>query len=173
MRRHNGPMARICQAGVDDAPALAGLHLRTALFAYASIFPPEAPRPNLDRLALDWEQRLGGLHTPNVRCFLGVVGDHTAGVIMAGADPDVFEMGHITRFYVDPPHWGHGIGSSLYEAAISHLRQVGYGQASLWVLEGNVRARAWYERLGWTCTGERKIAAETIGVDDVRYSRSL
>jgi GNAT superfamily N-acetyltransferase len=165
--------ARICLAGEEVAPALAALHLRTALFAYASIFPPDAPRPNLDRLALDWEQRLRGLHAPNVCCFLAVVGDHIAAVVMAGADPDHLEIGHITRFYVDPPHWGRGIGSLLYEAAISHLRQVGYGQASLWVLEGNVRARAWYERLGWTYTGERKVAAETIGVDDVRYTRSL
>jgi GNAT superfamily N-acetyltransferase len=174
VRRHNGPMeARICQASVDEAPALAALHLRTALFAYASIFPPEAPRPELDRLTLDWERRLRGLHAPNVRCFRANGGDHIAGVVMGGADPDHLEMGHITRFYVDPTHWGQGIGSLLYEAAISHLRQGAYGQASLWVLEGNVRARAWYERLGWTCTGERKVAAETNGIDDVRYITAL
>jgi GNAT superfamily N-acetyltransferase len=133
MLSHNGPMeATICQASVDDAPALAALHLHTALFAYASIFPPEAPRPELDRLTLDWEQRLRGLHAPKVHCFLAKVGDHVAGVVVAGADPDDLEMGHITRFYVDPPHWGQGIGTLLYEAAISHLRQSGFGQASLW-----------------------------------------
>jgi hypothetical protein len=112
VRRHNGPMkARICQGGVDDAPALAALCLRTALFAYASIFPPKASRPKLDRLALDWEQRLRGLHVPNVRCFLGVVGDRIPGVVMAGADPDHLERGHITRFYVDTPHWGQALGA--------------------------------------------------------------
>jgi hypothetical protein len=52
---------RIREAGVDDCPALAALHLRTALFAYGSIIPPEAPRPNLDHLILDWERRLGDL----------------------------------------------------------------------------------------------------------------
>ncbi len=82
-------------------------------------------------------------------------------------------MGHLTRFYVDAPHWGQSIGRLLYDAAIFHLCQVGYEQASLWVLEGNTRARSWYERLGWTCTGERKVAAKNIAVEDVRYTLSL
>jgi GNAT superfamily N-acetyltransferase len=163
----------IRQTRVDDCPALAALHLRTALFAYASIFPPDAPRPKLDDLTLDWERRLGGLHGPNVCGYVAAVGDQLVGAIVAGGDPGHQEMGHVTRCYVESDHWGMGIGRLLYNAAISHLRQVGYEQASLWVLEGNARARSWYERLGWTCTGEGKIAAETIGVEDVRYTRSL
>jgi GNAT superfamily N-acetyltransferase len=165
--------ASIRQARVDDCPTLAALHLRTALFAYASIFPSDAPRPKLDDLTLDWKRRLGGLHGTNVGGYVAAVADQIAGVVVAGADPDHFEMGHITRFYVDAPYWGQGIGRLLYDAAISHLRQVGYEQASLWVLERNARARTWYERLGWTCTGERKVAADTIGVEDVRYTLSL
>ena len=169
----------IRQARVDDCPALAALHLRTALFAFSSIFPSDAPRPKLDDLSLDWERRLGGLHGPNVRGYVAAVGDQLAGVILAGVDPDHLEMGHIARLYVDAPHWGQGIGRLLDAAichlpsAICHLRQVGYEQASLWVLEGNARARSWYQRLGWTCTGERKVAAEAIGVEDLRYTRSL
>jgi ribosomal protein S18 acetylase RimI-like enzyme len=171
---HNEPMeVSIRQARIDDCPDVAALHLRTALFAYTSIFPSDAPRPKLDDLTLDWERRLGGLHSPNVRGYVAARGDHLAGVVVAGADPDHLEMGHITRFYVDAPDWGQGIGSLLYDAAISHLRQVGYVEASLWVLEGNARARAWYERLGWTCTGECKVAAETVGVEDVRYTKPL
>jgi len=30
--------------------------------------------------------------------------------------------------------------------------EAGYTEATLWVLERNDRARAWYERLGWQCT---------------------
>jgi GNAT superfamily N-acetyltransferase len=163
----------IRQARVGDCRILAALHLRTALVAYASIFSSEAPRPKLNDLTLDWERRLDGFHSPNARGYVAAVGTQLAGVIVAGGDPDHLEMGHITRFYVDVPHWGQGIGRLLYDAAISHLRQVAYEQASLWVLEGNARARSWYQRLGWTCTGERKVAAGTIGVEDVRYTRSL
>jgi hypothetical protein len=60
----------------------------------------------------------------------------------------------------------------LYDAAASHLRQVGYLQVIV-SLEGNARARSWYEWLGWTCTGEHKVVAETIGVEDVRYNPEL
>jgi len=52
------------QATVDEAPALAALQRRTALFAYASIFPPEAPQPDLDQMTLDWQRRLSGIHAP-------------------------------------------------------------------------------------------------------------
>lgn len=98
MSGHNEPMeVRIRQAGVDDRPELAALHLRTALFAYASIFPSEAPRPNLDHLTLDWERRLHGLHARNICCYVAAIGGQIAGVVVAGADPDHLEMGHITR----------------------------------------------------------------------------
>lgn len=173
-RGHNELVeVRIRPARGDDSPNLAALHLRTALFAYASIFPPEAAPPELHHLTLDWEQRLGGRNAPNLRGFVAVSGDQISGVILAGADPDHLEMGHITRLHVDVPQWGQGIGTLLYETAVSHLKQAGYGQASLWVLEENARARAWYERLGWTPTGEHKVAEGTPGVDDVRYIRSL
>ena len=68
---------------------------------------------------------------------------------------------------------GRASGRLLFDAAISHLSHFGYRQASLWVLGRNARARSWYERLGWTCTGERERATETIGVEDVRYTRTL
>ena len=56
----------IRQATVDEAPALAALQRHTALFAYASIFPPEAPQPDLDGMTLDWQQRLNGIHSPTL-----------------------------------------------------------------------------------------------------------
>ena len=171
---HNGRVeVEIRQAGVDDSAALAALQLRTALFAYASIFPTEAPRPTLDQLALDWERRLSGQHAPDAQGYLAVVSDQIAGGIMACADPGQPEIGHITRLYVDVPHWGQGIGTLLYHEAISYLRRLGYCEASLWVLEDNARARTWYERLGWICTGELKVAAQTHGINDVRYIRTL
>ena len=50
--------ARLVWMGGSPAP---GLDLRSPLFAYTSIFPSDAARPNLVDLTLDWEHRLGGL----------------------------------------------------------------------------------------------------------------
>ena len=165
---------RIRQATVGEAAALAALQRRTALFAYASIFPPEAPPPDLHRMTLDWQRRLIGTHSPNARGFAAEVdGSLLAGVIIASGDPDDPDFGHITRLYVDPPKWGHGVGRSLYDSAVSYLVHTGYEQASLWVLERNERVRRWYERLGWICTGQRKPVVESAGVEDLRYTRLL
>jgi len=165
--------ARIRRASVDEAPALAELQRRTALFAYASIFPPEAPQPDLDRMTLDWRRRLSGMHSPNARGYAAGVCGLPVGVIIACSDPDDPELGHITRLYVDPQEWGQGIGRALYDEALSYLRDIGYAHASLWVLEQNERARTWYERLGWACMGERKSVLGSAEVEDLRYTRAI
>ena len=54
-----------------------------------------------------------------------------------------------------PRSWGAGHGSALHEAAMDHLAKEGFGEAVLWVLEGNERARRFYERRGWRADGAR------------------
>ncbi len=125
-------------------------------------------------MTLDWQQRLTGIHSPDARGFAADVdGGLPAGVIVACGDPDDPDFGHITRLYVDPQKWGHGVGRSLYDSAVSYLVRTGYERASLWVLEGNERARRWYERLGWIGTGQRKSVLASAGVEDVRYTKVL
>ena len=126
---------RIRQAVADEAPALAALQRRTALFAYSSIFPPEAPQPDVHRITRDWQQRLSGMHSPSARGYVADGDNLPIGVVIGCGDPDDPKLGHITRLYVDPPKWGQGIGRALYDEALSHLKEVGYEQASLWVLE--------------------------------------
>lgn len=48
--------ARIRQADLGEAPALAALQRWTDLIAYDSISPPEAPKPDLDQMTLDWHR---------------------------------------------------------------------------------------------------------------------
>jgi ribosomal protein S18 acetylase RimI-like enzyme len=74
--------------------------------------------------------------------------------------------------YVAPQLWGRGIGSALYSAAIDHLREAPFVEATLRVLERNERARSWYERPLWRFTGERKTVYAPAGVDD-RYRIAL
>ena len=49
---------------------------------------------------------------------------------------------------------------------------MGFAESVLWVLPGNVRARRFYERAGWTADGAEKIS-EVFGVTvpEVRYRR--
>jgi hypothetical protein len=51
---------------------------------------------------------------------------------------------------------------------------LGFSGAFLWVIEGNRRARDFYERRGWTRDEDQRIRdIQGVSVDEVRYSRSL
>ncbi|MGF1596835.1 MAG: GNAT family N-acetyltransferase [Acidimicrobiales bacterium] len=64
--------------------------------------------------------------------------------------------GEVWMLGVRPDAWGDGVGSDLLEAAEDELRRAGYQRSVLWVLEGNERARHFYEREGWNHDGAEK-----------------
>jgi ribosomal protein S18 acetylase RimI-like enzyme len=152
---------------------LAQLHLRSALAGFAHIFPAEAPPPTHDHLRDEWERLLGPDWDLGRRVFVAQHTGVVVGVVAAGPDPTDRELGLLERLYVDPACWAQGAGRDLYGAAMAHLHADRYAAATLWVLEHNGRARAWYERLGWRATGERRPVYEPAGVDDVRYQLPL
>jgi ribosomal protein S18 acetylase RimI-like enzyme len=78
-------------------------------------------------------------------------------------------VGQIQRLYVHPHRQRAGIGRALLSAAIDRLRERGAGTATLWVLETDQRARAFYERLGWSSDGTRVMHPPM----DVRYTLAL
>ena len=58
--------------------------------------------------------------------------------------------GELYALYVHPNVWRGGAGSALCTEAERRLRALGYSSAVLWVLQANARARAFYEKYGWT-----------------------
>jgi ribosomal protein S18 acetylase RimI-like enzyme len=167
------PSQAVGLADRASAPVLARLHLRAALAGFAHIFPAEAPPPTYDELLDDWERVLGPDWDVGRRAFVARREGEVVGVIVSGPDTAQPELGLLERLYVDPVCWARGTGRDLYRTAMAHLHGEGYPAAALWVLEGNDRARAWYERLGWRATGERRPVYEPAGIDDVRYQLSL
>jgi RimJ/RimL family protein N-acetyltransferase len=82
-------------------------------------------------------------------------------------------IGELTSIYLRPDLWGRGVGSRLHEAAVAALA-ADFQEATLWVLDGNTRSRAFYERKGWQPDGTVK--RDTIGdaeVVELRYRRPL
>ncbi len=55
--------------------------------------------------------------------------------------------------YVHPAAWGRGVGSVLLRDALERLRGDGYADVVLWVIDGNRRAIAFYERFGFVRNG--------------------
>lgn len=160
-------------ASLDDAEEITRLHRRAASTGFAHIFPPEAPPPSYEHDLERWRFWLGpdreqGRHAHTVRTSGRIVG-----VVLAGPDPDEASLGHLSRLYVDPDLWGAGVGTALYDATMTDLAGREFAAVTLWVLEDNLRAREWYERLGWTPTGRTKPTYEPAGIYDAQYIRRL
>jgi ribosomal protein S18 acetylase RimI-like enzyme len=169
----NQKAVRVRIADERDAPVLAELHRSTAMYAYADIFPADAPPPELAQLINDWTVRIGPSRPAAQACFVAATRSAIVGVVIAGPAPGDPSHGHLSRLYVEPMHWGRGIGRLLHDHAVAHLREHDFRSATLWVLEKNTHARRWYEQLGWRPTGHRLTTFAPGGVDDVGYQRSL
>ncbi len=77
--------------------------------------------------------------------------------------------GEIISIYLLPDYIGKGYGKILMEAALSELKMQGYENVFLWVLEGNSRARNFYEQYGFLLTDD--FLDNTIGGKDLREVR--
>jgi GNAT superfamily N-acetyltransferase len=154
---------------VDDAPALAEVHVATWRRAYKGIFSDEF----LD--SLDRERRERWWHrfiADGARVH--VVGDdRVVGFCHAGVS-DEAGWGEVFAIYVHPSHWGLGLGRELLHAGQETIAESGLHRALLWVLEANRRGRAFYERQGWEVG--KPFRVEEIGgvqVTEVRYEIDL
>jgi GNAT superfamily N-acetyltransferase len=89
-------------------------------------------------------------------------------------DPDVPGWGELNALYVDPDWQGAGVGRALIAAARERLKSLGFQDAVLWVLKGNVKAEAFYRRDGWLFDDlNRRERLWGFWVDEVRYRRAL
>ena len=84
----------------------------------------------------------------------------------AGAAPDVAEL---FALYADPARWGTGAGRTLTEHLLADLGGRGASAVTLWVIEGNARARRFYEIAGFSADGAEKLA--TFGGASLRELR--
>jgi GNAT superfamily N-acetyltransferase len=77
---------------------------------------------------------------------VAVVDGEVAGFIMVVGD-------EAEQVYVSAAHRGRGVADALLAEAERQVRENGHGLVWLAVVEGNGRARAFYERMGWRDEG--------------------
>ncbi len=144
------------QATPDDAAAIAPMHLACWHDAYSGL----VPRRCLDEL--DRQDRCGRwrlrLEQPSDVTTIAVCGQQVVGLATVGPLHDEVPLPpeELRSLYVSRPMWGGGLGRALIDRAL------GDRPASLWVFEGNERARRFYTSCGWTPTGERRLDDWTV-----------
>jgi len=107
------------------------------------------------------------------------VGDTTVAVV--GAEVTGFVMvadDEVEQVYVSSAHRGSGVAGVLLAAAERQVRENGHTAAWLAVVDGNARARSFYEREGWRDEGVFDYSAavedgSTVAVPCRRYVKSL
>jgi len=167
---------RVRPATPGDAEAIAAAHVASWQRAYRGQLPDEL-LDGLDvaRRAEVWKRLLG---EEGRRTLVAVDddGEVTGFVhVHAARDDDTgLDTGEVAAIYAVPGVWSTGVGRALMAAGVRALTEDGFTDAVLWVLDGNERARRFYELAGWAPDGAVK--DDQIGgaaVREVRYSRAL
>jgi ribosomal protein S18 acetylase RimI-like enzyme len=144
---------RIRLARVEDAEAIAALHVRGWQAAYRGILSDEF----LDGLDVaEWARRRRAAiekpTSPEVRWWVLERRGAIEGMAMTGpsrdadAGPGEFE---VYAIYVEPTAIGRGLGRALMDHALADLASRGAADVVLWVFEDNARARTFYEKAGF------------------------
>ena len=143
-----------------DAEATARIHVDSWAAAYTLAGPTLEQR-------LEYHRRF----PPTV---VAEVGGEIVGFVAVGASRDADAEGELFTIYVNPVHWGTGVGRELIRAGEERMRELGYGRVVLWMLDGNSRAQRFYESAGWTLDGERR-TIEFVGqsMPEVRFVKQL
>ena len=152
-------------ADVQDADAIAAVHVRAWQEAYAHLLPADfLAALDVDARAQRWRAIVTD---PTVDVLVAWVDGRVVGWASAGPGRgDAPRDRELEGIYVLATHHGSGAGQALLDAA------VGTDPAFLWVADGNPRAEAFTRRNGFARDGAVK--HEPIGptgIDAVRMVR--
>jgi ribosomal protein S18 acetylase RimI-like enzyme len=164
----------IRRAGSGDAETVGRIHVESWNVAYRGIMPDEViARTDLAYRTAFWAERIADPEWPVY--LLEEKGQAVAFCQMiptTDADDDATRVGHITSLHVLPDRRGHGYGRALMDHVLAEFQRRAFAQVTLWVLEENRSARAFYEKYGFRLDGGSRSYPRT-NVPEVRYRIGL
>ncbi|WP_437783667.1 N-acetyltransferase family protein [Sorangium sp. So ce1097] len=171
--------AVIRRAQPDDAATIAHVEVDSWRAAYLGLVPAS----DLNALSTQareasWRRILTHGAATGARAWILDTGDAALGFASAGPtrdeDDDPADVGELYTIYLLPAAWGRGLGAALLDTAQADLARRRHRAMTIWVLEGNTRARRFYELSGFGRDGARRRARVGAGtLPEVRYRRAL
>lgn len=147
---------------LDDAEALTDLHLDVWEEAYTGLIPDEILTERRSQRSARVDRWRTNIKAGRFSSLVvegeepgRLLGFASAGV--ARDDVPGLPTLELTSLYVRSERYGTGLGHALLEQTI------GSSAAYLWVLDGNQRATAFYERQGFRFDGKTKV--DPVGVE--------
>lgn len=165
-------MVVVRRATPADADAIGTVHVRSWQAVYRGHIADRA----LD--ALDPRERAGmwrsALERGDQDVWVAEDGDRVFGFLSLAptrdGDDDPARVAEVRAVYLLHDHWRKGMGRELLECALACARKRGFRELTLWVLEANDGARAFYAALGMRADGGRKRdELEGEALAEVRY----
>jgi len=162
-----------------DAAAIAAVQVASWRAAYRGLLPDGVLA---DLSTVEWERiwaaRLADPPARSAVLLAEVESGDLAGFSGLGPSLDPAapaDQGQLYTIYLRQQYWNRGIGLALHSAAMRRFAELGYRSATLWVLESNARAIAFYRRTGWNADGARQLDRGPGGVQlpEIRFRRHI
>lgn len=162
----------------DDVGAVAALHVLSRKVTYRGIIPDEdLAAVNVGAFWQHWADRVARERDTH-ELFVAEENGELRGFSYVGPGDEEEQVppdtGVLYAIHVHPSAQGQGLGRSLMDRCLRTLAGMGFARAVLWVLEGNDRARRFYERGGWRHDGTVRDAPLGQALTrQLRYGRAI
>lgn len=165
-------MIKIRYADISDAKTLGKIHSMSWKVAYKGIVPNEI----LENFTAEKRQKyFEKALTEGWEEYAIIFKDNeAAGLICIGKCRDTDKpdtCGEIGGLYLLPEYWKMGIGSELINWGLNELKKRYYNKVTLWVLEENLNARKFYEKVGFKHDGTVKEIIIGKKLNEYRYEK--
>jgi len=169
-----GPLLKVRRAEIDDAAAIAKVHVATWRSTYGGMLPDDFLASLAEAGYEERWQRV--LADESSRVYVAADGREVVGFASGGrerAGEDGYG-GELYAIYVLQDAQGRGHGRSLVQAVTAGLRELDLSDMIVWVLRDNTGARNFYERLGGVYVRAQPITIGSALLEEVSYGwRSL
>ena len=142
--------------------------LQDAPTAFASTYEAELSRP-----AHAWVERLSQASAGNDRAIFLAFDDSDCVGLVACVEDDLGADRQLVSMWVAPSHRGTGVATDLVDAVTSWAEEAGAHRIGLWVTRGNDRAQRFYERCGFSVTGDVQPLPSDPCRKEIRMVREL
>lgn len=152
---------RIRASTREDIPGVSGVLAASWKSAYRGIVDDGY----LDALEEDrWVPLLRDDRQNGAHCMVAEAKDRLIGasIYRRSVQEGYFEDGEIVALYLLPDWMGNGVGSRLCAAVETDLRDMGFAHCILDVLDGNRRARRFYQSRGFADVGEVPVTLDRV-----------
>jgi len=148
----------IREAKITDAYNISTVHVLSWQSAYRDIIPDDyLNNLNIDKRTeifkknfVEYKDKVWYLVAENDGKIIGNL------CLCESRDDDKPQAGEVMAIYLLEEFWDKGYGRKMMSHAVDMLKNKGYNEIIIWVLEENNRARRFYEKCGFLFDGTKK-----------------